>query len=277
MYVGGTEHATRHLIYARFWHKFLYDIGVVSQDEPFTQLRNQGLILAEDGRKMSKRWGNVINPDEIVDRFGADSLRFYEMFMGPFGDAISWNADSLVGVRRFIEKVWRLPQKVQPSWKVEPSAARVPLDQTIKKVSEDIENFKFNTAVSALMILMNAMDKETVIPHSQFLIVLKLLAPFAPHLAEELWQSSHQKKSIYLSEWPSYDPTKLVSDIVTMVVSVNGRVRDTFQVERGAAREVIEKEARERMNLKKWLPEEALVKVIYVPDRLVNFVLTEKA
>ncbi len=276
MYVGGTEHATRHLIYARFWHKFLYDIGIVSNPEPFMRLRNQGLILAEDGRKMSKRWGNVINPDEIVERFGADSLRLYEMFMGPFGDAIAWSSDSLVGMRRFIEKVWRLQSKVHQVHKVE-STAETLLHQTIKKVGEDIENFKFNTAISSLMILVNAMSDLPAVPVPHFLTLTKLLAPFTPHLAEELWRANSQNGSIHQSDWPAYDESKVIESKVTMVVAVNGKMRDTFLIASGMSKDEVEEKSSQREAVKRWLSGAVLVKVIYVPDKLINFVLTEKA
>ena len=188
VYVGGAEHVTRHLIYARFWHKFLYDIGAVSTNEPFLRRKGVGLVLGEGGVKMSKRLGNVINPDDIVETFGADSLRVYEMFMGPFGNAIAWSTDNLIGARRFIERVWRLQERIVPDATLSSDAARV-LHETIKKVGEDIEKFAFNTAISQMMICLNALEKETSISPETFRALLLILAPFAPHMTEELWEA----------------------------------------------------------------------------------------
>ncbi|MBU4455378.1 leucine--tRNA ligase, partial [Patescibacteria group bacterium] len=188
LYVGGAEHATRHLIYARFWHKFLYDIGVVNYDEPFTRLRHVGVILAEDGRKMSKRWGNVINPDEVVEKYGADATRVYEMFMGPFSQPCAWSANGLKGARNFLEKVWALKQRITADFATDSRGIDSLLHKTVKKVGEDIEEFKFNTAISAMMIFINNLEKEnkmSLILYSKFLI---LLSPFAPFMSEELWR-----------------------------------------------------------------------------------------
>ncbi|MEK9201498.1 MAG: class I tRNA ligase family protein, partial [Patescibacteria group bacterium] len=213
MYIGGTEHATRHLIYARFWHKFLYKIGVVSTKEPFIRLKNQGLILGPDGRKMSKRFGNIVNPDDIVKQFGADSLRIYIAFMGPFEASIDWSTDNLVGSRRFVERVWNLAQKVSKEGTVEDETL---LNRTIKQVGEDIENFRFNTVISDMMILLNSLEKEEKIPQSILETFLTLLAPVAPHITEELWHSLGHTPSIHLQNWPTYDTRKLVSDTVVI-------------------------------------------------------------
>ncbi len=276
MYVGGAEHATRHLIYARFWHKFLFDIGVVETDEPFQKLQNVGLILAPDGRKMSKRFGNVVNPDEIVERFGADSLRVYEMFMGPFNQAVAWSTDSLVGSRRFLEKVWRFCEKVQKGTGVELAKDTVALlHQTIKKVRTDILEFKFNTAISSLMILLNALEKETNISTDVFLTYLLLLAPFAPHLSEELWSQLGYKKSIHLSSWPAYDEKLAVTDSVTIVVQINGKVRADFTASRDTAREKLQELALSLPAVQKWTEGKKMTKIIVVPNRLVNLVVAE--
>ncbi len=285
MYVGGAEHATRHLIYARFWHKFLFDIKAVSTSEPFTRLQNVGLILASDGRKMSKRFGNVVNPDEIVDRFGADSLRVYEMFMGPFNQAIAWNTDSLVGARRFLERVWKLRFKIKDvrvKKGIEAASDLLTSDnlhlksllhQTIKKVGDDIEAFRFNTAVSSLMILLNALEKETEVSKETYRIFLKLVAPLAPHLSEELWAQLGYKKSIHAESWPQYDERIAVSAPITIIVQVNGKTRATFTTNRGDSKESLEAAARALPPVKKWIEGKVIPTVIVVPDRLVNIVV----
>ncbi|PIR45332.1 MAG: leucine--tRNA ligase, partial [Candidatus Vogelbacteria bacterium CG10_big_fil_rev_8_21_14_0_10_50_13] len=269
IYVGGSEHATRHLIYARFWHKFLQDIGVVGNPEPFIELHNVGLILAEDGKKMSKRYGNVINPDEIVELYGADSLRLYEMFMGPFADEITWQTDSVIGVRRFLEKVWRLAGKITDLEAGPPSDNS--LHQTIKKVTEDILNFRFNTAISTMMIQVNTWDKTGVVNLDDFKTLLKLLAPFAPHLADELWEQTGERESIHLAKWPEYDITKVGSDIITLAVQVDGKKRWTIQISPKAKEEEAAKQAQANPEIAKWLAGQAPKRVIYVAGRVINF------
>ena len=281
MYVGGAEHATRHLIYARFWHKFLYAIGVVSAPEPFQSLQNVGLIQATDGRKMSKRFGNVINPDDIVDRFGADSLRVYEMFMGPFNQAIAWNTDSLVGARRFLERIWKLRFKINDlrlkKDKDLPKSYNLNLNsllhQTIKKVGEDIESFRFNTAVSSLMILLNTIEKDPTLTRTVFETFLKLLCPFAPHLAEELWMTLQKKRSIHLESWPEVDSSALMKEDVTIVVQVNGKLRGHFASVRGSTKDELVKRAQSLPEIEKWTNSKEVKKIIFVPDRLVNIVV----
>lgn len=274
VYVGGMEHATRHLIYARFWHKFLFDIGVVHTEEPFMELHAPGLILAEDGRKMSKRWGNVVNPDEMVDRFGADAFRLYESFMGPFDDSIAWNTDGVVGTRRFVERVWKL---AQVDWPLEtnfisgPSTIKL-LNETIKKVGEDIKQFKFNTAVSQMMVLSRQLDGALDITKKDFMNFLKIFAPFAPHLAEELWQELGGEGSIHTSAWPEFDESKLVSSEVTIVVQVNGKVRAKVQVATGATEDDVKNLAIQDENVQKFVEGEPK-KIIYVQDKLLNIVV----
>lgn len=267
LYVGGAEHATRHLIYGRFWHKFLKDIKVVSTPEPFTRLISVGLIQAEDGRKMSKRYGNVINPDDIVATYGADTLRVYEMFMGPFSDAIAWKTASLIGARRFIERVWRLQEKIvaRPDDSVERE-----MHKTIKKVGEDIENFKFNTAISQMMIFVNAAEQKGV-TKKQYQSFVSLLAPFAPHVAEELWRELGNKKSVHVSPWPKFNAKKLVADEVTIVVQINGKVRAQIAVPSGSGESTVRPLAEEAAA--KWLEGQAVRKAIFVANRLVNFVV----
>jgi len=271
-YVGGAEHATRHLIYARFWHKFLYDIGVVSTTEPFKKLQSVGLIMGEDGKKMSKRFGNVVNPDEIVSTYGADTLRIYEMFMGPFDQAINWNTDSMIGSRRFIERAWKLAGKVDK--KVEESKTLTSLlHRSISKVSDDISNIRLNTAISTLMVFSNALEKESSISRASYEVFLRLLAPFAPHVTEELWRNLGNKSSVHISPWPIADTSLMQDDDVTIVVQVNGKVRGNFQVPQGASKEIIEQEASNLDSVKKWLEGKEVTKTIVIPGKLVNFVV----
>lgn len=267
MYVGGAEHATRHLIYARFWHKFLFDIGVVSSPEPFTRLISVGLIMAEDGKKMSKRYGNVINPDDIVDTYGADTLRIYEMFMGPFTDAIAWKTASLIGARRFLERVWR----AQDEFATEPNAeVERTLHQTIKKVGEDIEHFKFNTAISQMMICVNAAEKSGI-TKEQYQSFITILAPFAPHIAEEIWRELGNTNSVHVAPWPSFDESKLMADTVTIAIQVSGKTRTEIALPRDMGEAEATKAALEAAA--KWLEGKAPKRVIFVPNRLINLVL----
>ena len=274
LYVGGAEHATRHLIYARFWHKFLYDIGSVSTVEPFKKLQHVGLIMGEDGRKMSKRFGNVVNPDEIVKTLGADSLRVYEMFMGPFDQQISWSTSSIVGPRRFIEKIWRLSDKI--SIDSDDRAISVLLNKTIKKVSEDIENMRFNTAISSLMIAVNEIEALPAISKKTFESILKLLAPFAPHVAEELWNNLGNKVSIHISAWPRPDQASIQDAESTIIIQVNGKLRGTFMAPINASKEELENAAKNLPEIGKWLNGKEVKKVIVVPQRLVSFVVVDK-
>lgn len=275
-YVGGAEHATRHLIYARFWHKFLFDIGVVNYDEPFVKFKHVGLIMGEDGRKMSKRWGNVINPDEIVLKYGADALRVYEMFMSPFDQACSWNTNGLIGTRKFLEKIVALGEidKFQ-----EVKEIKALLHKTIKKVGEDIEGFYFNTAVSALMILVNAIVEEKnkifALPLSQedFLKLLTILAPFAPHLGEDLAAKQGIKVSIFDLPWPKYDENLIKDENVNLVIQVNGKLRANLMVARIVSEKEVMVLVRESEALKKWFENKEIIKTIFVPGKLLNIVL----
>lgn len=270
LYVGGAEHATRHLIYARFWHKFLYDIGVVSTKEPFKKLQSVGLIIASDGRKMSKRFGNVINPDEIIKNYGADTLRMYEMFMGPFDQTAIWNEDNIFGVRRFIERVWRLSDKVTTT-KV-PEKFEILLNKTVKKVTDDIETMSFNTSVSAMMILLNEMEKLESVPKKSFETFLKILSPFAPHISEEIWHKIGNKKLLVLESWPKADPKKLQEVEVKMAIQINGKVRGECLTNFEMTEEEIVELAKQTPGVDKWLIGKTVIKVIVVKNRLVNFV-----
>ena len=272
VYVGGAEHVTRHLIYARFWHKFLFDIGVVSTLEPFTRRKGVGLVLGEGGVKMSKRLGNVINPDDIIEQFGADSLRIYEMFMGPFGQAIAWSTDNLVGARRFIERIWRLKERAHREV-ASGKDTELLLNQTIKKVGEDIEGFAFNTAISQLMILLNHLEKLEKVPSHALCSFVRLLAPFAPHVANELWEELGQETSLDNEQWPLFDPEKILSDEMTIAVQVNGKLRDTFSSPRNTGEEEVKKAALARPFVHKWLEGKTPIKLIYIPGKILNIVI----
>ena len=278
MYVGGAEHATRHLIYARFWHKFLFDIGAVNYDEPFMKLKSVGLIMAEDGRKMSKRWGNVINPDDIVETYGADTLRVYEMFMGPFDQSSAWSTESIIGPRRFLEKIWKVQTKIENrKLKIEtnetPTKIQTLYHQTIKRVSENIEDFKFNTAISGMMIFLNELEKEETIDREMFEGFLKLLTPFAPHIAEELWHELGHDTFIYNEPWPKCDEAKIIVDKMTIAVQVNGKLRATFEIGSEAGEEEVKREALAQKEAVKWIGENTPKKVIYVKNKLVSIVV----
>jgi leucyl-tRNA synthetase len=272
MYVGGAEHATGHLLYSRFWHKFLKDIGVAKTEEPFKKMKNQGMILASDNRKMSKRWGNVINPDEIVKTYGADTLRVYEMFMGPFDQSLPWSTESIIGSRRFIERVYRLASKINKDKKTNSELEKV-LHKTIKKVNEDIENFAFNTAISSMMIFVNEAEKHENISVDDFKIFLQILAPFAPHMTEELWHEIGEKKSIHISNWPKYNPKKIIEDTIKIVVQVNGKVRAELSVSLDATEDQIKEIALNDKTILAWVDGKEIKRVIYVKGRLVNIVI----
>jgi leucyl-tRNA synthetase len=272
MYVGGQEHATGHLLYSRFWHKCLKDLGFVHTEEPFKALRNQGMILAVDGRKMSKRWGNVINPDEVVANYGADTMRVYEMFMGPFDQSLPWSTESIIGSRRFIERVWKLQERVaadaQNTEKLD-----FTIHQTIKKVTDDIADMHYNTAISSLMILLNEFEKQEKITRIDYQVFLQLIAPFAPHITEEIWNILGNKKSIHVSGWPVADAKKLVAQKVIIVVQVNGKVRGQLEIEPNKDQSAVEKIARTDSNVERALEGKDIRKVIFVPNKIINFVV----
>jgi len=268
VYVGG-DHAVRHLIYARFWHKFLYDIGTVSTIEPFARLEFLGFILAEDGTKMSKRQGNVINPDDVVAEHGADAFRIYEMFMGPFEGTTAWSTGSIAGTARFVERVW----KAQDMVGAEPNTAlNALLHKTIQKVGEDIEAFKFNTAVSQMMIFMNALEKAGSIGKEQWSMYLRTLAPFAPHLTEELWEELGENGSIHATSFPVADTAFLVTDTATVVVQVDGKRRGELNTTANATEEEVSEGARALPAVVSALEGKSVLRTIYVPGRLINLV-----
>ena len=273
-YIGGAEHAVLHLLYSRFWYKFLYDIGVVSSDEPFQKLTNQGLILAEDGQKMSKSLGNVINPDVVIGEHGADAFRMYEMFMGPLEMVKPWSMQGIMGIRRFLDKAWRLFDKKIDN-KPLPKNIEVLLHKTIKKVGEDINNLRLNTAISAMMILINEVGPLESISKKFARNFLLILAPFAPHMTEELWKNLGEKPSIHRQEWPKYAPELIKEEEMTIVVQVNGKLRDNIVVAPDASEEEIKKMAASSTKVKAFIEGKKIVKVIYVPRKLVNIVVPQ--
>ncbi len=280
-YVGGAEHATRHLIYARFWHKFLFDIGVVNYDEPFTRLQQVGLIIGEDGRKMSKRWGNVVNPSEIALKYGADSLRVYEMFMGPFSQAVVWNSNGLIGARKFLEKVENLLSNFSSDLEPEIEEEKIVslLHKTIKKVQSDIESFSFNTAVSALMIFINECtsykqaNEKLPLKKENLKIFITILAPFAPHLAEEIWQILGEKTSIFYSTWPELSEELARDKLINLIVQVNGKLRAMIEVEAEISEEEAFKLVLENEKVKTHIVGKKLLKKIFVKGKLINLVV----
>lgn len=274
-YNGGMEHTTLHLLYSRFWHKFLFDLGLVPTNEPYTKRTSHGLILGENGEKMSKSKGNVVNPDTIVKNVGADSLRLYEMFMGPFDQPISWDTNNIAGVRRFVERVWKLHEKVvhdDDETIAETILADKIIHKTIKKVSDDIEAMRFNTAVSSLMIAVNELEKEKTLSAKQYGSLLRLLAPFAPHVAEESWSYLGHKTSIHTETWPIYDATLAADSEVTIVVQINGKVRGSFTAAVNADKGILEDMAKKIPEAVKWLAGKEIKKTIVIQNKLVNIV-----
>jgi leucyl-tRNA synthetase len=306
LYVGGAEHAVLHLLYARFWHKVLFDLGYVSTPEPFFKLVNQGLILGEDNQKMSKARGNVVNPDDVVTEFGADSLRLYEMFMGPLEMVKPWSTKNIEGVYRFLGRVWRLyvdeqsetefeqaltsePQKggsllervlLNPAIKnVEPTAGQLKhLHAAIKKVTEDLDALRFNTAISAMMVFVNEAIKWEAKPAAVMREFLILLQPFAPHLAEELWNKlsaagTAAPGSMSYQPWPKFDPALLVESTLEIAVQVNGKLRDVIRIDADASQSQIEAAALASEKVKPFLEGKTIKKIIVVPGKLVNIAM----
>ncbi|GIN11796.1 leucine--tRNA ligase [Shouchella clausii] len=279
-YIGGAEHAVLHLLYARFWHKFLYDIGVVPTKEPFQKVFNQGMILGENNEKMSKSKGNVVNPDEIIASHGADTLRLYEMFMGPLDASVAWSTNGLDGSRRFLERVWRLivneeTGKLNSNVKdVEGNEAFVrTYHQTVKKVTEDFAELRFNTGISQLMVFVNEGNKQKVLPKALIEGFVKLLSPVAPHIAEELWEKLGHTDTITYEAWPTYDESLLVENEVEVVVQMNGKVKTKLVVNKGASKEEMEAAALADEKVQAAIGEKTIRKVIAVPGKLVNIVV----
>lgn len=279
LYIGGAEHATLHLLYARFWHKVLYDLGVVPTKEPFQKLYNQGLIL-KNHEKMSKSRGNVVNPDDVVDEYGADSLRTYEMFMGPLNASIDWDDNGPSGVKKFLDRVWRtfvndLDLDPIPSEKItDENDGKLDkiYNETVKTVTEHFEELRFNTAVSQMMVFMNACQKVDKIPREYAEGFVKLMAPVAPHMMEEIWHVFGHDESVQFAAWPTYDASKLVESTVEMAVTVNGKKRGNFQIAKDASREEAQAAATALPHVKEFLEGKEIKKVIVVPNKIVNIV-----
>ena len=273
LYIGGSEHAVGHLLYSRFWNQYLFDKGYVPTKEPFKKLCHQGMILGENGEKMSKSRGNVINPNEIVEEFGADTLRMYEMFMGPLQDAKPWNSKNIEGTRKFLDRVYRLYADEKRISDVEnPNLVQV-YHQTVKKITEDYEKLNFNTAISQMMIFVNAVYKEEVFPLYMAKNFIKMLNPICPFVTEEIWETIfNENESITYAEWPKYDEAKLLADTYTLVVQVNGKLRDRIEVATSSTNAEIEKVALESEKIKAHLEGLTVLKVVVVPKKLVNIV-----
>ncbi|XJZ29876.1 leucine--tRNA ligase [Lactobacillus delbrueckii subsp. bulgaricus] len=279
LYIGGAEHATLHLLYARFWHKVLYDLGVVPTKEPFQKLYNQGLIL-KNHEKMSKSRGNVVNPDDVVDEYGADSLRTYEMFMGPLNASIDWDDNGPSGVKKFLDRVWRtfvndLDLDPIPSEKItDKNDGKLDkiYNETVKTVTEHFEELRFNTAISQMMVFMNACQKVDKIPREYAEGFVKLMAPVAPHMMEEIWHVFGHDESVQFAAWPTYDASKLVESTVEMAVTVNGKKRGNFQIAKDASREEAQAAATALPHVKEFLEGKEIKKVIVVPNKIVNIV-----
>jgi leucyl-tRNA synthetase len=279
MYIGGAEHAVLHLLYSRFWHKVLYDEGIVKTKEPFAKLFHQGMLLGEDGQKMSKSRGNVISPSVVIDRYGADTLRLYLMFLGPLEAMKPWSSKGIEGVYRFLKKVWResigrdgsLNSKIQDGIEDRKETEKL-LNETIKKVTEDTENIRLNTAISSMMIFANHMQSSESISLSAAKRFLQLLAPYAPHIAEELWNRMGETESITLAPWPTVDESKLVSDEVKIIFQVNGKMRGQTMVSQSATQEDILEIARQEPRVQAQIDGKTIRKIIFVPGKILNIV-----
>jgi leucyl-tRNA synthetase len=279
LYIGGAEHAVLHLLYARFWHKVLYDYGYVSTPEPFHRLFHQGLILGEDGRKMSKSLGNVVNPDDVVARYGADALRLFEMFLGPLEATKPWSTKGIEGIARFLNRIWRL--FVEEDGSLSPAIVDAPLNaeqehllhSTLKKVTEDIEALRFNTAIAQLMVFVSEVQHMPERPRALLEPFLLCLAPFAPHIAEELWHRLGHTDSIVLQRFPEYDPHKAAPPEVEVVFQVNGKLRARERLPRGLPQEELQQRALQHPNVQRFIAGRAIERIVVVPDRLVNIVV----
>jgi leucyl-tRNA synthetase len=281
LYLGGAEHAVLHLLYARFWHKVLFDLGYVSTREPFARLYHQGMVLGEDSNKMSKSRGNVVNPDDVIASYGADSLRLFEMFLGPLSATKPWSTNGIEGVHRFLNKVWRLIIDEEGNIhsrirKVKPEGdAEIIMNRTIKNITEDVEDMdlKFNTCVSELMIYVNEISKLEIIPLEMIEALVKLLAPFAPHMAEELWQKLGNEGTISFVQWPEYNPAKVQKSVITVVGQVNGKVRAKIEVENDTDEETLKKLMKQETKMKSYIDGKEIIKEIVVKNKLVNIVV----
>jgi leucyl-tRNA synthetase len=271
-YNGGMEHTTLHLLYSRFIYKFLFDIEIASNPEPYKRRTAHGIVLAEDNRKMSKSFGNVINPDDIVKEYGADVLRLYEMFMGPFDQAIAWNQKGLKGVARFLEKVWNLVLES----KNEKSGQNIlsEIHKLNKKIDSDLETMKFNTIISSFMEFINfCLENKEEIGKDAIERILLLLAPFAPHITEELWHQLGYEDSIHNQSWPVYDKNMVREDKVILIIQINGKIRDKVEVDKDVSEEEVKRLTLESESVKKWTAGKEIKKIIFVPKKLINIVI----
>jgi leucyl-tRNA synthetase len=271
-YIGGAEHAVLHLLYARFWHRFLFDEGVLKNPEPYKKLFHQGLILGEDGNKMSKSVGNVVSPDVVIDAYGADSLRLFEMFLGPLEAVKPWSEKGIEGVHRFLKKVHRECLQTEKHLQDEESDKETlkVIHETILKVTEAIEDLRFNVAISQMMILINQLQKAEAYSKNSIQVLIQLLAPFAPHLAEELWESLGGKPSIANEPWPQAQKELLVAEEITIVFQVNGKLRGEGQFPKDVDKETVLSAAKADPKVQSFLEGKEIVKEIYVPGKLVN-------
>ncbi|MBI1799857.1 MAG: leucine--tRNA ligase [Candidatus Eisenbacteria bacterium] len=278
LYVGGAEHAVLHLLYARFWHKVLFDIGVVSTPEPFLKLIHQGTLLGEDGQKMSKSRGNVVSPDEMIDAFGADALRLYEMFMGPLEASKPWSAQGVEGITRFLDRVWRLFVDEEGRLRADdstdaPIEVRRALHRTLRKVTEDFEALKFNTAIAQMMTCVNELQRHDVRSRAMLEPLVLILSPFAPHLCEELWNRLGHEETVAYQPWPAWDESLVAQVMATVAVQVNGKLRSTIELPVGADQETAEAAALADQRVRRHLDGAPIRKIIYLPDKLLNFVV----
>ncbi|WP_143806369.1 class I tRNA ligase family protein, partial [Oenococcus oeni] len=278
LYVGGAEHAVLHLLYARFWHKFLYDLGIVPTKEPFQKLVNQGMILGTNHEKMSKSKGNVVNPDEIVDSYGADALRVYEMFMGPLTQSKPWSTESLAGIRRYLDRVWRIftsdGDGINPIIVSENDHKLDKIfNQTVKKVTEDYAAMRFNTAISQMMVFINETFKAEKLPKKYMNAFLQLLNPVAPHITEELWQRMGHQETIAYATWPTYDESQIIEKQIEMAVQINGKVRAKINTPVDISRDELAKMATDNPDVKKQVADKNIVKIIAIPGKIINIVV----
>jgi leucyl-tRNA synthetase len=266
------EHVTRHLIYSRFWNQFLYDIGEVVHQEPYKKRTAQGIILGSDNEKMSKSRGNIVNPMEIIDEYGADTLRTFVLFISDYEMSTPWNELGVKGARRFLDKVWRLFPNVTKEEVYSPKLERI-IHETIKGVSEDYEAMKFNTAIAKMMTLVNEYNKQETISKADYEVLLTLLNPVAPHVTEELWQMLGHETLLVFESYPEYDEAKLVKDEIELVISINGKLRDKIVVENNLDKQELEKIALQSEKIQGYVEGKQIVKIIVVPNKLVNIVI----
>ena len=273
LYMGGPEHAVGHLLYSRFWNNFLFEEGISPVKEPFAKLRHQGMILGPNGEKMSKSKGNVINPDDVINEYGADALRLYEMFMGPIEAAKPWDEKGIEGSKKFIDRVWRVfieSDKVQN--KENPNLEKE-YNYTIKKVTEDYENMSFNTAIAQMMIFINAAFKEDIIPVKMVEGFIKVLNPIAPHVTEEIWNKLGHEDTISYEKWPEYDESKIVDDKVNLAVQINGKLRDLIEINMDEEQEKVKEIVHKSEKVASYIEGHEIVKEIYVKNKIYNIVI----